>query len=149
MDLTTPLVLLVEVIAQEGLWRTICMILWSSVFSVLGVVLMALAMAELIRPWWLWTILRLQNFVYSLDELTLSTGSAKKHQNAHKSKLQPDEPAYPLQIQDASRIGSMLSAGCLSFRDFQSPEDCEGLEDHSNPDIVGSGVRLSISTEPY
>jgi hypothetical protein len=71
------------------------------------------------------------------------------HQNAHKGKLQPDEPAYPLQIQDASRIGSMLSAGCLSFRDFQSPEDCEGLEDHSNPDIVGSGVRLSISTEPY
>lgn len=105
---------------------------------------MALAISELIQPWWLWTIIRLQSLFVFTDEFFLTISSMEKRQNMQQRNLNPSDPVYPLQIQDGARIGSAISSGSMILRSFESPLECKGLQDHPNPDIVGSGVRLSM-----
>lgn len=140
MTSPAPLAFLAALCKTHGdSFRVVGMMITGSIFCVSGVVLGILAISEHIQPWWLFSTIRLLSLTLFLDELILTIRPTMLD-----FKRYVHQQDYPLQLQDAARIGLTLSSGCMMFQSFQAPLDCKNMAGHSNPDIVGSGVRLSM-----
>jgi hypothetical protein len=91
-----------------------------------------LALSSSIQFWWLFPMCRLWSIPLLIDELTTRHGS----------------PGQSLRISDYAffdhiRLFAALPVVSMIVLPTRTPQNCKGLEDVSNPDIAGAGVRIS------
>jgi hypothetical protein len=119
---------------------TYCLI----VTSTLATVITILESTTNTQPWWMLSLLRLVSFPMFLHELIRGAGSSPFAIWMDRLTHLFESGGYLFDVFEFVRLIQATFLFPLAFIGGLSSKKCEGLEDMSNPDIVGAGVRLSM-----
>jgi hypothetical protein len=94
--------------------------------------------------WWVLSMGRLLHSPVFLTELLQGAGPGSVRVRMSHTHLFGPGKSY-FELFELLRLYQCFCVGFLGYQAlYHSAEDCEGLQDKSNPDIVGSGVRVSM-----